>query len=295
MASRTKLPRLRSAGRIDIPVVEASGLAVRASGDELHLIAVGDRTAEIAIGSESTPDGVGAWAVVDLSTIDGWSLPSDDSQLEAVAADGGSLVALMREDPPVVLIADTTGGRVVATIGLRMPEVPADEVGWDDPSSRGEGLVLLRGGRLLVAKEKRSAALIEFCPAGEPSRGLSPDDFLDDGESWDPPSGEVEYLATAVWRLKGKAKQVLRDVSDLEVGRDRSLWMLSDQSATLGRLRLDDPLPAGGGAIKTLDDAWRLPKGVTKPEGVVAFGDGRALIAMDTRSPRANGVIVGPA
>ena len=123
---------------------------------------------------------------------------------------------------------------------------------------------------------------------------MSTEDFLADGEPWDAPAGEVEFVATAVWRLKGRAKKVFRDISDLEVGRDRSLWMLSDQSGTIGRLRLDEPLGAGGGTIKVVDDAWRLPNGVTKPEGLVAFGAGRALIAMDTGTARANGVIVQP-
>mgnify|MGYP007044788891 CR=1 FL=1 len=36
-----------------------------------------------------------------------------DSQLEAVATDGGSLVALLREDPPVVLVAVLPGKRLL--------------------------------------------------------------------------------------------------------------------------------------------------------------------------------------
>jgi uncharacterized protein YjiK len=287
-----KLPRLICAARVDLPVVEASGLASRVVDGVLKVIVVGDRTAEVGFGSYSPDDGITDWAVRDLSEVQGWALPVDDSQLEAVAVDGGNLVAIMREDPPVVLVADTEQSRVVARITLTVPDGSQLDDRWDDPSSRGEGFVMLRGGRLLVAKEKRPRALIEFCPPGTPAAGLSRDDFLDDGQEWEAPAGEVEFVATSVWRLKGQAKKIFRDISDMAVGRDKTLWLLSDKSAVLGRLTLDEPLPAVGGAIRLIDAAWRLPDGTTKPEGVVSLGGGQTLIAMDTDEARNNGMIV---
>ena len=287
-----KLPRLTCTARVDLPVVEASGLASRMVDGELAVIVVGDRTADVGTGRFLPDEGLTDWRLTDLSEIDGWELPPDDSQLEAVAVDGGSLVALMREDPPVVLVADTARSRVVARITLTVPEGSPLGDGWDDPSSRGEGLVMLRGGRLLVAKEKRPAALIEFGPRGTSAGGLSHDDFLDDGEEWDTPEGEVEFVANAVWRLKGRAKKTFRDISDLAVGGDKTLWLLSDQSATLGHLILDRPLPAEGGKIGSIGEAWRLPKGTVKPEGVVSLGNGQILIAIDTKQETDNGMIV---
>lgn len=286
------LPRLIRAAVVDLPVVEASGLASRVVDGVLKVIVVGDRTANVAVGSYSPDDGITDWVVRDLSEIDGWALPADDSQLEAVAVDGGSLVAIMREDPPVVLVADTEQSRLVARIALVVPA--GSELGdkWDDPSSRGEGLVMLRGGRLLVAKEKRPRALIEFCPPGRPAAGVSRDDFLDDGEEWQAPEGEVEFVARAVWRLKGQAKKTFRDISDVAVGRDKSLWLLSDKSEALGRLALDEPLPAAGGKIRSVEGAWRLPDGTVKPEGVISLGGRQVLVAMDTDEASDNGMIV---
>lgn len=287
-----ELPRLVRSSLVDLPVVEASGLASAVVAGVLKVIVVGDRTAEIGSGSYSPDDGIVDWAVIDLSQLDGSALLADDSQLEAVAVDGGSLVAIMAEDPPVVLVADSERSRLVARITLTVPDGSRLGAKWDDPSSRGEGLVMLRGGRLLVAKEKRPRALIEFCPRGTPAAGVSRDDFLDDGEQWQAPDGEVEFVATAVWRLKGDAKRIFRDISDMAVGRDRSLWLLSDKSALLGRLMLDEPLPASGGEIRRVDDAWRLPDGTVKPEGVISLGDGHVLIAMDTDQASDNGMIV---
>ena len=163
---------------------------------------------------------------------------------------------------------------------------------WDDPSSRGEGLVLLRGGRLLVAKEKRPSALIEFSPVGLPPQGLSSNDFLGPDEAWDSPTGHVEFTATSVWPLHGRSAHDIRDISGLAVASDRSLWLLSDKSRAIARLRFDRPLAAVTGMIEEFDEVWRLPKHVIKPEGAAALDDARVLVAMDTGSTTANGLIV---
>lgn len=287
-----ELPVLIRVGLVDLPVVEASGLASRTVDGVLKVIVVGDRTAHVAVGSSLPDGGITDWSTTDLAEAEGWSLPPDDSQLEAVAVDGGSLVAIMREDPPVVIVADTERSRVVARITLTVPDGSPLDDRWDDPSSRGEGFVMLRGGRLLVAKEKRPRALIEFCPPGTAARGVSRDDFLDDDEEWEAPDGDVEFEAAAVWRLTGQAKKTFHDISDMAVGRDKTLWLLSDKSALVGRLALDEPLSAAGGKIRSVDAAWRLPADTIKPEGVVALDGRRALIAMDTDEKRGNGMIV---
>jgi len=283
---------LQLVDRVDLPVVEASGLAAMAVGDEFRLAVVGDRTSLVAVASYSAADGLSAWQTIDLSELDGWSMPSTDSQLEAIAVDGGHLVAMMREDPPVVLVADTASRHLRCRIALTAPPGSPLAGLWDDPSSRGEGLVLLRGGRLLVAKEKRPQALVEFSPVGVDARGLSEDDFLGTGESWDAPGKDVAYVATSLWELHGEAGKHFADVSALVVASDRALWLLSDQSRTIGRLPLDEALPPVGGAVRAVRDVWRLPKKAKKPEGMAALPDRRLLIALDTGSTQRNGMIV---
>jgi hypothetical protein len=61
----------------------------------------------------------------------------------------------------------------VASINLAVEGRSAFARSWSDPEgSGGEGVVLLPGGHLLIAKEKHPAALIEFGPRGSRSRGL---------------------------------------------------------------------------------------------------------------------------
>jgi len=287
----SKPPRLVRSAVVDLPVVEASGLARRTVAGVVRVLVAGDRTAVVAVGTYEAA-GFSEWKTIDLAGVDGWPLLEGDSQLEAIAVDGGSLVAMMREDPPVVLVAATDTSELRATIALTAPPGSPLHGHWSDPSSRGEGLVLLRGGRLLVAKEKRPRALVEFAPVGTPASGLSSDDFLAPDEPWEAPRGAVDFVATAMWRLRGDAKRELGDISALAVGRDRSLWLLSDKSRCLARLALDEPLTPSSNEIRHLGEVWRLPKGTTKPEGVVALDDDRLLVAMDTRSTTGNGLVL---
>ena len=93
-----------------------------------------------------------------------------------------------------MLVANTGTREFRAEIRLTAPAGSVIDGQWDDASSRGEGLVFLRGGRLLVAQEKRPQALIEFGPVGAEPQGLSSDDLLGPGESWQAPSGRVDFV-----------------------------------------------------------------------------------------------------
>jgi hypothetical protein len=283
--------RLVLSATVDIPVREASGVTVRRAAGTMTVMVVGDATAEVAICRVGTDGDLAEWSVLDLGALPGWPLPPGDSQFESIASDGGSLVAVMREDPPVVLVADTTTRELRAEIELAAPKGSLLDGHWDDPSSRGEGMTLLRGGRLLIAQEKRPQALIEFGPVGATPRGLSVDDFLGPGESWDAPSGSTRFVPLSMWTLNGKAKKALRDISSIAVGDDRALWLLSDKSACLAMMALDDPLPATSGSIERFDGVWALPKSSVKPEGIAALEPGRVLVVMDTTSTTGNGII----
>ena len=157
---------------------------------------------------------------------------------------------------------------------------------------RNRILVLLRGGRLLVAQEKRPRALIEFGPRGTEARGLSSDDVLRPGESWEAPDGRVEFVPLSVWKLESAAKKALGDVSAIGTDPDGNLWLLSDKSRRVGRLALDVPLGPHDDAVRDLDEIWDLPDGAVKPEGIAPLGDGRVLVALDTSSTAGNGMIV---
>jgi hypothetical protein len=60
-------------------------------------------------------------------------------------------------------------------------------------------MVLLPGGHLLVAKEKKPAAVIEFGPPQSESRGLVRGGALADGERWPIKKGHHRFVALASW------------------------------------------------------------------------------------------------
>lgn len=291
-----KPPRLPLEGRLDIPVTEASGLALRRHAGRTHVLAIGDHDATLAVGvyDPDAGDGLGGlrdWQRHDLGGLDGWARAPGGSQFEAIACDAIGTVVLMREDPAELVVVDAPAGRVRSRLDLVVPAWSALAGKWDDPASRGEGLVLLRGGRVLVAKEKKPRALVEFGPPGTSPRGVGLDDLLGPDEGWEVPAEVTRLHALAVWPLKKDAKATLGDISALACDGD-SLWMLSDKSEALAGMALTGSLVRGGGPVRTLDRVVRLPKAAVKPEGVVRLDAERVLVALDTPRPRDNGLLL---
>ena len=143
---------------------------------------------------------------------------------------------------------------------------------------------------MLIAKEKNPAAFIEFGPPRSRSRGLVRGGALADGERWPIKKGNHRFVALAVWLPDKALAKTCADFSDLEIGPDGYLYLLSDQSSTIARL---DDLPAGGGKAAFLD-AWRLGDLDGKPEGLAFTAQGRAIVGLDTRKPRRNLVLLEP-
>ncbi len=288
--------RLSLVARVDIPVREASGLALRWHAGRTQVLAVGDRDATLAVGEydPAADDGAGGlrdWQQHDLTDLDGWVSAPGGSQFEALACDGAGTVVLLREDPPEVVVVDGPRGQVRASLGLVVPAWSALAGAWDDPGSRGEGLLLLREGRLLVAKEKKPRALVEFGPPGTSPKGVGPGALLGPDEAWAVPAGVSRLHALAVWPLKGEAKSTLGDISSMTVHGD-DLYLLSDRSQVLARLAVTGSLVRGGAPLRTLDGVNRLPKAAPKPEAVVVLDDRHALIALDTPRAQDNGLVV---
>jgi len=173
-------------------------------------------------------------------------LPADDLHIEGVCADGLGRILLLQETPPRVEFIDPKASKVIASIDLAVEGRGEIARTWSDPKgSRGEGMVLLPGGHLLVAKEKKPAALIEFGPPHSQSRGL-----LRGGcDRWPIKKGHHQFVALAIWLPDKTLGKTCADFSALEIGPDGRLYLLSDKSSTIARL---DDLPAGGAPQRSL-------------------------------------------
>jgi uncharacterized protein YjiK len=270
-----------------VPLPEASALGLRVLGPRTGLLAaVGDRRAVLAVAAVEHTAGhgwrpaPGGWSTIPLAPpLDG------EHQWEGIALDGTGRFVLIREAPPAVAVIDAAGTVIAPDIALTLPPGHALRGAWADGSSGPEGLVLLAGGAVLIAKEKSPAALIEFAQAGTPDSHAARRGWLPADQSWEIPDGPLTAVAT--WLLDPPAGHLLGDISDAATGPDGELYLLSDRSATLARVTLG-PLDTGGTGPATVTASWPLGGDCKDAEGLAILPDGTVLVAMDRRHPRDN-------
>ena len=294
MTARNQLPILRAQRVIDLPLREVSGICLRRGRQrEMWLIAVGDRAAKVASLSLPSADSwAPGWQITNVSKFPGSNIPKDDPQIEAICADGTGRILLLQEEPPRVELLDLELSRAVASIELVVERPGKLARSWVEPKgSRGEGAVLLPGGHLLVAKEKEPAALIEFGPPNSQPRGLARGGGLRAGVRWPTTNACDRFIALAAWFPDKALAKTCADFSDLEIGPDGRLYLLSDKSATIARL--GDLRTSSSTASHTA--AWRLEDIDGKPEGLTFLPDGRAVVALDKRKQRRNLALLEPA
>jgi hypothetical protein len=98
------------------------------------------------------------------------------------------------------------------------------------------------------------------------------------------------FVPLAVWNPSDKLRANCEDFSDLEVGPDRRLYLLSDKSQSIARV---GELVVGDGVARA-EEVWKLPFMNGKPEGLALTRNGRAIVALDTRKAKENLVLLEP-
>lgn len=278
---------------VHVPLAEVSGVCLRRGArGRMSLIAISDRTAVAAwVVLPEDDDEEWSWSKTDIKGVEGSLIPKKDPQIEAVCADGAGRVLLLQEAPARVELLDWEAERVVATIDLDIePGHPLREAWLDPEGSRGEGVVLLSNGHLLVAKEKDPPAFIEFGPKGDRPSGLGSDATLSGGTAWPIEQGHHTFVSLDTWLPTDQLLKACADFSDLEIGPDGRLYLLSDKSATISRLT--ELVPGTG--MASVERTWSLGGVDGKPEGLTFTRHGRAIVALDTRGAENNLVVLDP-
>jgi hypothetical protein len=268
-----------------VPLPEVSGLTARRTDEGVLLLALGDDRVAFAI--TTVVDGVpGEFEVVtadDVGARPGYEERA--TQLEALALDGAGCVWVLTEGTSMVGGVDLATRRIVSRFTLDTSTLADLHASWSKKgASRGEGVLLLRDGHLLVAKEKKPAGLVEFGPKGAQPQGISDATLLAHDEGWTPPRDDDGLEALAWWPWLGDGTDDLTDLSDLAPDHDGGVWVLSDQGRCLAQLML--PLVPGGRVA--VASAAPLPKKVTKPEGLAFLGGGLIAVADDRKDARDN-------
>lgn len=270
---------LITVGQWHLPLREASALGVRRTSGGLELLAVDDERFHVLRASLS--GSLVPAQPVDVGDAFGVPTKAEGSNFEGVSADGRGRVFVLRENNSQVVALTSDLARVRRTIDLR---VRGDWLGRDwaaDDNARGEGLLLLRNGHLLVAKQ-RVPWLIEFGPVGARAEGYRTGLAVGPDDTFPLPDEErATFDVLADWQVPAGAG--LGSLNDLAVDGSGRLWAVSSDSARLARLSgaLD---PAG--ASPTFD-TWRLPADVVpdkprrKAEGLVLWPGRGWLVALD--------------
>jgi uncharacterized protein YjiK len=241
-----------------IPMPEVSGLSVGGG----RLFAVSDAYDGLAWAPLAADGRPGEWTLVAARDIADWP---GYGQLEAVSVLRDGTVLLMSEDADALVLLAADPWRVVRSARLRVPKKHPLHKSWKKESnSRGEGMLGLAPDRLLVAKEKRPTALVEFTL--DAGAGV-----LVAGRHWPGPD--------------------VGDVSDLERTPDGSLALLSDEDRCLVVAPwVGDGV--GGHGAGGYGQRYDLPREVTKAEGVAWLSPSVLAVASDEKRGRDNLVLL---
>ena len=262
----------------ELPLPEISGLGRRLVSGKPEYLAVADAAASVLTFAATAAGDATGVEEHDIAVLVG----AGPSQLEAVAGDGSGSVFVLAEGASTIAVVDASLTKLRHTFTLVIPKTSPLRAAWDeDPNSRGEGLVLLANGHVLVVKEKDPVAILELAPEGEGAEGYRADLALGDA-TFPVPRGAASTLTLVHhWTLKANATSAIGDVSDLAIDGEGRIALLSDQGRAIARVERELRADEDRIDVKAL---FRLPSAVDKPEGLV-FASGTPFVAIDAKKP----------
>jgi uncharacterized protein YjiK len=257
--------KLDVADRWRLDADELSGLGLRRHGPASapELLVVGDSGFRVLTSGLTEHDPRGRSPKLD-DQVDRFTT-GRSSQWEGVTADGSGRVFILQEHPGHVFVLSLEFGRLDEALQLDVPGRHAEwERSWhEDKNARGEALLLMRGGHVLVFKQRDPVALIEFGPKHDASIDLRGDPFLPADETFAVSDQPLHPVRS--WELDAP----LESISDVSrVG--GQIFILSAKSrciAALGPLG-DDAKPVG-----LVGEPWALPDDIAQPEGLVVLDE----------------------
>jgi uncharacterized protein YjiK len=259
-----------------LPLKEVSGLGVRKIDGKQNYLAIGDSTPMLITFDLDESGKVKSPKKNSLSGLFG----SGPSQFEAVAGDGSGKVFILNEGESKISVITKDFGRITHTFKLTMPEDHDLASSWDrDENSRGEGMLLLKNGHILIAKEKGPPCIMEFATKRSRAAGYKPELALGDRE-FDVPNGdETELVPVAYWELKSDAARIIGDISDLALDSQGRILVLTDQGRAI--VRVEAELTPDENKIDA-KQVYELPRAVDKPEGLIV-ANGKPIVAIDNQ------------
>lgn len=294
--------------RYALSLREISGLSLSPTDDAEHLelSAVGDRFATIKTALiDSRGQTLIAQQQIDFAAgiVNEFSLCASERiiackkltddmtrQWEAIASDASGRYFLLQEQLATIVAYDPDKEQVVAIINLAHFDLSSrqskTEVVKQKANALGEGMVLLGNGRVLVVKERESAAIVEFAPEGELARGYEPSYRLRQGAIFPLPLKRQVFVPLAHWQIPSKFRGC--DLSEIQTDAGGRLYVLSQSCRFIG---LVGSLEVNAKEFR-LQKTWALPSELRRVESFVVLPDERFVVASDHKSRSVDNVFV---
>ena len=123
------------------------------------------------------------------------------------------------------------------------------------------------------------------CSRPNGAAGDAPVGWHRGGPGVPPTIGDQTLTVLATWWLGKDLMKALPDISDATIGPEGCLYLISDKGSSIARLA--DALDPAGGKVDAAA-IWRIEGSPENAEGLVILEDGTPLVAIDTKSPKAN-------
>ena len=177
----------------NVPIAELSGLAIAraveatrgaADMDSIRLYAIGDATYDVASLIINSSSGHVSISLSNAAPVLGKHGGAPRNGRPSRPTTWISY-ACWREKQSEVSCLDLSLRKDLGTFKLDVSGIKGSTApGRTEPNSRGEGMILMKNGHVLVLKEKQPSMLIEFGPKGDLPMGYGPDTFLAHGEAF---------------------------------------------------------------------------------------------------------------
>ncbi|HYX34252.1 MAG TPA: hypothetical protein VE954_14210 [Oligoflexus sp.] len=269
--------------RFALPLTEVSGLAQLPGSNPPEYMLVSDRQAELLRFKPS--DGTMTPVSFREPLLQQFSLCRyenyDDckqqikkltSNWEALSIDASGRVFVLQEHSQSVIVLAPDLRRVEKALHFDFANSFPDQISRGSQKLRnnalGEGLLLLKKGHFLIAKEQHPMALVEYGPADHIALGVNAETLLPVDEPFALPAGEgmhADYKALATWFLAGHSKC---DISDLAADTSRRLLVLSQSCRAISIIPRLDP----GEGVQVLE-RLSLPAEIKNPEALRVTGE----------------------
>lgn len=297
--------RLKIEDKAKVPMKELSGLTLLNPKDDPHFVAIGDKKAELIFFTRSNNENkiIKRRNFGDL-LLDRFSLCSEfvgdlcHRQMQMLVSDWEGITAdpqylyLLQEHSTAIIVLSRTDEDFIKIINLDFS--PFQKHGAKVPgifnrnSKLSEGLLLLKNGHIIAAKEGDPMVIVEFAPqqSDTPPLGLNNASLLNAGDDFQLPFkndiSRVKFKAIASWTFRGSSKC---DVSDLATSPDKqSFYFISQKCRTISEIA---PLTEQDSQVKIVN-TWSIPRKVHNPEGLFVTANGDFVIVSDRKSTKKN-------